>query len=239
MNDILIPTLGPTDWRRLLGDPDKHWVRGKSAFECAVSWELARRQERGLPDNVAHALDSHDATRGARLLLGVPEHKVDIEGNGHASQNDLWALLRLPSGTASMAVEAKSGEPFDKLVAEWLRDAPINSKKPQRLEALKKTLGIAQANLDGIWYQLLHRTASPLLEAKRFNASVAIMLVQSFGGAADGKSFKDFEKFCALMACQPIRNSVALSAKKTDVPLLLGWVDCAPATDKQVAESIE
>jgi hypothetical protein len=153
-------------------------------------------------------------------------------------QNDLWALLRLDAGTASLSVEAKSGESFDKFVAEWLRDAPINSKKPQRLDALKRTLGIGEANLDGIRYQLLHRTASPLLEAKRFNAAVAIMMVQSFGGAADEESYKDFAKFCELMECEALRNGLTLSGRKTEVPLLLGWVDCKAATDAQVAEAM-
>jgi hypothetical protein len=238
MNRLFTPTFGPTDWRRLLGDPDKHWVRGKSAFECAVSWEQASRTVRGLPQRFEATLDSNDLTRGASLLLGIPEHKVAIEGGGHSSQNDLWALLRLQNGVASMAVEAKSGESFDKLVADWLRDTTINSRKPQRLDALKKTLGIGESNLDGIRYQLLHRTASPLLEAARFNASLAIMIVQSFGGEADEDGYKDFAKFCSLMECESVRNVVSLSKRKTAVPLLLGWVDCGKASDTQVADAI-
>ena len=169
------------------------------------------------------------------MLLGIPEHKVNIEGGGHASQNDVWTLLRLPIGTASMAVEAKSGESFDRYVDEWLVNAPINSKKPQRLAALKRILGIIEANLEGVRYQLLHRTASSLLEAQRFDATLAIMIVQSFGGAADDESFKDYSRFCLLMEADPVRNRLALSGRKTDVPLLIGWVDCQPATDAQIA----
>jgi len=202
-----------------------------------VSWERARASNRGLPQEVANALDSHELSRDASLLAGIPEHKVQIEGGGHASQNDVWTLLRLPNGTASMAIEAKSGESFDKFVDEWLRDAPINSRKPQRLASLKNTLGISQANLEGIRYQLLHRTASPLLEARRFNASMAIMIVQSFGGEADEASFGDFSKFCNLMEVDLVRNAVVQSKRRTDVPLLIGWIDCDPATDRQVAEA--
>lgn len=125
MAQIFTPTDGPSDWRRLLGDPDKHWVRGRSAFECAVSWESAKRGSRGLPASVASILDSHDLTKGATLLVGVPEHQVEIEGGGHPSQNDVWALLRTPTTTVSMSVEAKSGEPFDKYVSDWIRDACV------------------------------------------------------------------------------------------------------------------
>jgi hypothetical protein len=40
--------------------------------------------------------------------LGIPEHQVQFDGGGHASQTDLWALLRAPIGLVSMAVEAKN-----------------------------------------------------------------------------------------------------------------------------------
>ncbi|MBK7686257.1 MAG: hypothetical protein IPJ25_09755 [Rhodocyclaceae bacterium] len=143
--------------------------------------ERARRNERSLPLEIANVLDGNDVTHNAALLLGFPEHQVRIEGGGHASQNDVWALLQLRDGAASMSVEAKSGEPFDKLVADWLRVRSDGSNKPQRLDSLRRTLGIVEENVDGIRYQLLHRTASPLLEAKRFRASIAIMIVQSFG----------------------------------------------------------
>ena len=91
--------------------------------------------------------------------------------------------------------------------------------------------------MEGIRYQLLHRTASPLLEARRFNASIAVMIVQSFGGKADEASFNEFSRFCTLMEVDLVRNAVARSKRKTDLPLLIGWVDCVPATDRQVADA--
>src|SRR5882724_4018904 len=93
MNRLFIPTLGPTDWRRLLADPVTQWERYKSALEMAVCWEAARDLPRGLPPEVASALDTESQLRGAQLLVGLPEHKVPFEGGGHPSQNDLWALL--------------------------------------------------------------------------------------------------------------------------------------------------
>ena len=32
MTRVLIPSCGPSAWRQLLADPEKHWVRGASAF---------------------------------------------------------------------------------------------------------------------------------------------------------------------------------------------------------------
>jgi hypothetical protein len=235
---LLTSTCGPTEWRRLLGDPDKHWVRGRSAFECAVSWEAAKRNSRGLPEPVVTILDTCELTQNATLLLGLPEHRVEIAGGGHPSQNDVWALLRTPKATVSMAVEAKSGETFDKYVSEWIRDASSQSGKPKRLAALKQVLGIGEANLEGVRYQLLHRTASPLLEATRFHASAAVLLIQSFGGNRDDNSYRDYCRFCELMECDATRNTLSLSNRKTDVPLLIGWLDCSPASDAQVVDSL-
>jgi hypothetical protein len=238
MFPIHLATNGPTDWRSRLGDPEKHWRRGRSAFECAVSWEFGKTSSRGLPEQVAGILDTHALTRGAHLLVALPEHQVEMPGGGHPSQNDVWTLLRTPAATASMAVEAKSGESFDKYVADWERNAPSKSDKPKRLAGLREILGIGEADIDGIRYQLLHRTASPLLEAARFNAAVAILLIQSFGGERDAGSYKDFNRFCELMECDPPRNTLAQSSRKTGVPLLMGWLDCQPASDKQVADSL-
>jgi hypothetical protein len=50
--ETVVPTLGPSDWRRLLADSDRHWKAGYSAYECAVAWEAARDTERGLPAEI-------------------------------------------------------------------------------------------------------------------------------------------------------------------------------------------
>jgi len=107
MKRIFVPTMGPSDWRRLLADPERHWVKDRSALELAVSWEAARRSKRGLPAAVMNLLDSHSKSNGAALLIGIPEHQVALEGGRHASQTDLWALLSADAGLVSMAVEAK------------------------------------------------------------------------------------------------------------------------------------
>lgn len=59
MNRVLIPSYGPSSWRQILADPDKHWVRGASAFETAISWEAAQKTNRGLPGQIAALFDTH------------------------------------------------------------------------------------------------------------------------------------------------------------------------------------
>jgi hypothetical protein len=229
MNRLFVPTLGPTDWRRLLADPVTQWERFKSALEMAVCWEAARDLDRGLPPEVAAALDTVPQLRGAHLLIGLPEHKVSFEGGGHPSQNDLWALLRADSGLASIAVEAKAGEKLDDIVKDWLLRDGKRSRKPERLAGLQRRLGIAAADVSHIRYQLLHRTASALKEAERFDARMAIVLVQSFNWLADKQSWMDFVQFGDVMGATVKEGRLVESPRSTAVPLFMGWVTSQPA----------
>jgi hypothetical protein len=245
MNRLFIPSLGPTDWRRLLADPAIQWKRYKSALEMAVCWEAARESERGLPPEVAETLDSIDQLRGAELLIGLPEHKVSFEGGGHPSQNDLWAILRVGRELVSMAVEAKAGEALGDIVKDWLsKDSKHSGKnrdrsgKPDRLNDLNRRLAISDADVSLIRYQLLHRTASALKEAERFGARTAVMLVQSFNRAQDEESWKDFAEFGRIMGVAAKEGVLAQSPRATDVPLFIGWVTSQPADMARLSAAV-
>jgi hypothetical protein len=225
---ILLPSAGRDDWRRFLADPS-HWKVGKSAYECATAWEAASGTARGLPPRVAAALDSHPSMAHAQLLIAIPELKVDLPPGGHASQNDVWALLRVGDGTVSMAIEAKCGEALGPLVRERLAEAPPNSGVPARLAFLRTSLGLDTADVSELRYQLLHRAVSALIQAERFAARTAVLLIQSFGGAADDKSREDYQRFAQAMGCTPAFNAVVPVGRTTAVPLLNGWLTDAPS----------
>ncbi len=229
MKRIFVPSTGPGDWRRLLAAPERHWKPRKSAFECAASWEGVQRNARGLPGPVANALDSHPSTANAALLLAIPECRVEIPGGGHTSQNDVWALLRTEAGLVSLSVEAKCGEALDRPVGQWLADATARSGKPRRLEFLRECLGLSGVEISGLRYQPLHRAASALVQAERFGARVAVLLIHSFGDHADDQSRDDYRRFAEAMACAPAFESVVQVGRDTKVPLLIGWLSDVPA----------
>jgi hypothetical protein len=227
MRRLFVPTAGPSDWRRLLADPQKQWRPEKSAFEAAVSWEAARQTARGLPTELAVALDTQPEFRDASLLLGLPEHQVELAGGGHASQTDFWALLAAPIGVVSTAVEAKAGEPFDKTVAEWLAGSSERSGKPARLDQLCSILSIEKAAAMDCRYQLFHRCAAAILEAKRFRVNTALLLVQAFGD--NGASFRDFAKWAKLLGVTA-RESALHHARTCDgTDLWIGWINAPVA----------
>jgi hypothetical protein len=203
-------------------------------MELAVSWELAQRAERGLPSEVAKALDQQPDLKGARLLVAMPEHKVALKGRGKASQTDVWTLLATDKAYISMAVEGKAGEPFASTLAEWLVSA--SDGKKERLEYLCTLLQTGSAPSNDLRYQLFHRTASAVIEAQRFGAKLAVMLVQSF--REDPVSWADFSKFCALLGTTAVRGGLAEARRTGTERLFLGWVDSTVASDAQMASVV-
>lgn len=226
---IYAPALGLQTWQARLADPEKHWVRGKSAFETAVYWEVGARRPRGLHPTLTPLLDEVELLRSAELVASFPEHKVRLPGGSRASQSDVWAILRTVSGLASMAVEGKAGESFASTVGEWRGESTAG--RDARLKYLCQTLGVPGV-ADSIRYQLLHRAASALIEAERIGASAAILVVLSF--ATDPLSKRDFDAFGGCVGAT-LSEGRLCRATSTKVPLFLGWLDLPLSTDQDIA----
>src|SRR5438477_5709682 len=120
MNRICISTRGVGSWRDRLANPDRQWKRGFSAFETAVSWELAATSKSGIPKPIEKLF--HESNYSEPLLMfAVAEHKVDLPGGNAASQCDVWAVVSTSVGMLSLTVEAKASEAFgDEILEKWL-----------------------------------------------------------------------------------------------------------------------
>jgi len=228
---VYAPALGLQSWQALLADPEKHWVRGYSAFETAVCWERGARTPRGIPAQLAEVCDKNALWNGCVSVASFPEHRVSLPGGSRASQTDVWTILRGPAGLLSLAVEGKAGESFAQTVGEWRKDE--TDGKRRRLAYMQDLLGLAQPVDDALRYQLLHRTASAIIEAERIGAAAAAMVVLSF--ASDEKSHEDYERFA--QAIRAVTNAGHLSRAEavSRVPLFTTWLDVVPATDAEIA----
>jgi hypothetical protein len=71
--------------------------------------------------------------------------------------------------------------------------ADDSSGKQTRWSALCDVLGLDRNCDRGLRYQLVHRTASAVIEATRFHARKAALVVHSFSPQQDG--FGDFQAF--------------------------------------------
>ena len=204
----------PEDVRRHLSDPKKQWRDGFSAAELAKSWIGSN----GIPDPVASVLRAVPDLSRARLEAGYFEHRTRLRSRGTASQTDLLAVVQ---GTQrwTVAVEGKRDEPFGPLVRDWA----CGAGKAVRLRDLCEMLDLEADSVGDLRYQLFHRAAAGLLEARRRGTPSALLLVHSFSPHAT--SFDAFQAFAARLGA-PVHAPGGISTPVTrfQVLLRLAWV---------------
>ncbi len=212
------PSDDPADWKRLLAKPDLHWKTGHSARALAYSWTEAR----GFPKEVQVTFDQSQVAclHDLEFLIGIPEHEVPLPGGRRPSQNDVFILAKGSDGLVSIAVEGKVSESFDVPVDE--RFAEPTPGQSSRLEFLLDLLELDRNVVGGIGYQLLHRTASSIIEARRFGARHAVMLVHSFSQKLE--HFEDYAAFVGLYEQTAEANRLIEVKRLGDTTLYLGWV---------------
>jgi hypothetical protein len=170
----------------------------------------------------------------AELVLAIPEHRVALPGGSRASQTDLFALARSGSDLISIAVEGKVAEAFDTTVGEWLdrraaeqakrgRPRQPSAQARKRLTFLCELLQLEEGDILDLRYQLLHRTAAAILEAQRFAAHHALMLVHSF--SAEDAWLDDYQAFAQRMGARDAdADAIVVVGERGGVPLYLSWI---------------
>lgn len=216
MGKILIPASSVEDWKRLLADPEKQWKTGYSARTLAYCWQKAN----GIPKDVLPVLEKEKSLEGLEAILIIPEHKVPLEGGSKASQNDIWILAKADEVLVSITVEGKVSESFGPTVGGWLKNKTPG--KEARLKFLCKELCLEYPPSHEIRYQLLHRTASAIIEAKQFRTNTAVMLVHSF--SKTDKGLKDYQAFVSLFGLKAEKDQPVSVTIKSGINLIFAWV---------------
>lgn len=245
MNQMYISTRGAGTWRERLASPEKQWKREYSAFETAVSWEWANnpasKSISQLPTPIEEVL-RNSIYKSPEMLFAVAEHKVPLDGKGGDSQCDVWAVVLSEIGLVSMSVEAKANEPFgqsNESLEKWLTNTVSDTSRANRnnrWKFIEKNLPDAKSStFMGIPYQMLHRCAAAVIEAKRLNISHAVFLVQAFNSPKE--SFEVYSSFCSVLGHEAKKGKMLLT-EASGISLGIGWVDCPFASDKQVASVI-
>lgn len=216
MSIVFIPSESAESWKGFLAQPDRQWKTGFSARSLAYCWQGAD----GFPVEVGKVLGAPSAFPGIVPLLAIPELKVDLPGGITASQTDLWVLARWHEALVSIAVEGKVAEPLGPTVSEWLVDA--STGKGQRLKFLLELLELTSEAVMASRYQLLHRAASAIIQAQRFTATEAVLLVHSF--SPEDAWFEDFIAFAALLGARPKVDELAGVGDKGGVHFHIAWV---------------
>lgn len=89
------------------------------------------------------------------------------------------------------------------------------------LREVTKT-GLVDCVPESIRYQLLHRTVSAIIEAQRFNATHAVMLIHSFIQSSEW--YQDYAAFDRLMGGDPLKNALISVGARAGIQLHLAWV---------------
>lgn len=213
---IHVPLLAAEDVIPHLGAPH-HWKEGRSAKCLTDQWWL----ENDLPPSIRAILCQATEWRQTELLDAFVERCTNLgDGRGSHSQSDLLAIVGLGSELGVLCIEAKVDEGFDRTVADWLKsDSP---GKRARLTRLCQTLRLQERAAAPLRYQLLHRTVASIIEAKRYRASHAAMIVQSWSSGLDG--FDDFVAFFAAVGVEVREPGVLSDALMLDgVQLRTAW----------------
>jgi len=225
---ILVPTQSVDDWRRLLAEPQKHWKPGYSAMSIAQVWEKAG----GLPEEIAKLFSESgwDQFQGLELAFAIPEYKVSFKGGSRPSQNDVFVLLTSEIGLVAMTIEGKSREDFGPTLKQWRRKVSDKGYRT-RLRQVTANTGLNEPIPDETRYQLLHRTASAILEAKRFHARQAVILIQSFVQPDSENHFSDYSKFIGLYGKTATKGKLTFLTEVGDIGLYSAWVYSKPPMD--------
>ena len=105
-------------------------------------------------------------------------------------------------------------------MGEWYRD---HSKgKEKRLAFLCQQLEIDCPPAAALRCQLLHRAVAAVIEAHRYHAQDAVMLVHSFSPTDEW--FDDYAQFARVLGLRPAINEVASMQRSTGTRLHLAWV---------------
>lgn len=213
---IHVPLQKPEGIKPHLGAPH-HWQEGRSAKCLIDQWWNAN----DFPSSVRSILDQAPEWRDAKLLDSFAERCTNLgDGRPSHSQSDLLAVVALNSGIGILTIEAKVDEGFDETIDEWLKVDSAGKRK--RLEGLCARLGLNPKEVGQYRYQLFHRVASALIEAERYRASHAAMVVQSW--CPQRSSFSDYVEFARLIGFSDIRLDALTEPKTFDsLSLRIGW----------------
>ncbi len=219
MDKFFVPASNPEDWKSLLAKPERHWRTGYSAKSLAYCWQEAN----DFPEDVRRVFRNSkiELFQNIELLLAIPEYKVPLPGGRRPSQNDIFILAKEDNQLVSIMVEGKVLESFGETIADWKSE--YSKGKETRLKFLLDKLQLGEGQIDHIRYQLLHRTASAIIEAEKFNAQNALMLVHSF--SKDNNGFDDYCQFLALLGIEGKVDSLVRAKEKVHgINLYFGWV---------------
>ena len=164
------------DWEKF-APPKKteiQWKDGRSAKELA---KYIVQAEGYIPKEIEEILLTIGCNQDI-IFCGEPEVVTRLTGKGEGRNHD---LLLIQDNEFVVGIEAKADEPLGKLISKELSSKDISENKINRINSLYKDIygSCLCDNLD-VRYQLLTATVGTLIEAEKFKASKALLIIITF-----------------------------------------------------------
>ena len=225
----------PEDWREIVGE--KNWVPKHSAYELAYKWGY-----NAFPKKVQGVLTASASPfqTGLKLDHMVVEKPVFLDNLKAPSMTDIMVYCNTQSGSPLIiAVEGKARETFDLSVADWMLDKTMGPKptREKRLKFLEKELGVTIPPDSELRYQLIHRSASALIESGLHGAASCALIVHSF--AEDSKSnWQDYGAFLKHIGiADPVKDVLQgpVTLGPQGIHFYAAWITDEPKKDADTA----
>ena len=217
---IYVPAAGPDDWQQFLADPEKHWKTGYSARTLAHCWH----DTEGWPSEINMMFSNIAPPTFQQItpLLVIPELVTPVEGQGNHPHNDVFVLAKASDGNLlSITVEGKVDETFgSQNLGDWKRAGNQHNRRI-RLDFLLGKLGLSTDPPDDVPYQLIQRAACAVIEAERYNAAYAAMIVHSF--SQTDKNYDAFRRFMNIFGADVSPGQLAKITKVGNIRVFSGW----------------
>jgi len=211
-----------SDWVEAVGA--KNYRKGYSAYETHQKWKAISDL---LPEPLNSVLlrSRNPIFTGIKPDCVIAEHAVFLDTLKTPSKTDIMAFCSNEARERIvLAVEAKCAEPFAERISRWIttpdaprrlaqrrlftEETPIVSRKVDRLRFLNSVLGTDISPESHLRYQLLHRTASAILEARNLSARAAVVVVQAF--TFNIENFFDFTDWTTVLGIQGTKKNTLL-----------------------------
>ncbi|WP_134703794.1 hypothetical protein [Ammoniphilus sp. YIM 78166] len=167
------------------------WQDGRSAKEFAKAW--FRTGKAHLPDELLTLLESHQVTRRLEVEEAIPEKKTVLDNfRGNGRNHDMILIGKTQQDRIVISIEAKTDEPFGELIGKYLVRVKSNSRS-SRINQLSLAV-FGHTEVSNLRYQLLHAMAGTLIEAKKYGATQAILIVHELVTGKKGNRAKRNDK---------------------------------------------
>jgi len=192
------------DWEEIVGIGK--WKEKHSAYELAHKWLGAK----GFPPQVRNSFKRSNLPVFQSLSVEnlFVEHPTFLGTRKAPSYTDIMVHCRnLDKQLLVLGVEGKVDEPFGDTVCKWIKNggSSILPTRERRLKFIEEILGLPFHGEPKLRYQLIHRTASVVLEASLYRAVAAVVLVHSFAKhpETDERNWQDFKAFLSVIKAEP------------------------------------